>query len=96
MSVFRIVTPVRGKFALSRSKVVRGMPAYFIGGLLVSTMPIVLGLGMIIGIVITARTGQPPTMEDMLPYSIIDVVVVGLILVAVLVIAMTTARDETE
>lgn len=96
MSVFGLVTLIRGQFSLSRSKVVRGTPAYIIGGLLLSTLPIALGLGMVIGFVLAARTGQPPTIEEMAPYGIVDVVVVVVILAAVLTVALSTARDEAE
>lgn len=42
MFVFGIVTLVKGRFQLSRTKVVVGAPAYVIGAILTAVLPVVL------------------------------------------------------
>ncbi|GIW98022.1 MAG: hypothetical protein KatS3mg111_1355 [Pirellulaceae bacterium] len=92
MTVWGIVTLVQGRFFLTRDKIVRGTWAYVIGGLLTATLPVVLGLGFFVGLVLTVIRGREPTVEELLPLSILDVVVVTVILSAVVVIAVMKGK----
>ncbi|GIW56491.1 MAG: hypothetical protein KatS3mg082_2895 [Nitrospiraceae bacterium] len=92
MTFWGIVTLVQGRFFLTRNKIVRGAWAYVIGGLLTATLPVVLGLGFVIGFVLTVVRGREPTVEELLPLSILDIVVVTAILSAVVVIAVMTGK----
>lgn len=76
MFVMGIITLVKGRITLSRNRVVEGGPAYIIGGILVAVLPLAFGTGILIGIVIAAKTGAAPTPQQIAPYAFIDVVVV--------------------
>lgn len=93
MFVFGIVTLVKGKFQLSRTKVVVGAPAYVIGAILTAVLPVVLLLGIVVGAVFFARTGQEPTAQQRLAFSGVDLAVVAAALVATMAIAFTTAKE---
>ena len=95
MSVFGIVTLFRGRFAFSKGRIVRGLPAYAIGALLLLTVPLVSLAAIVIVAVHMMQTGQEPTQEDLSQYFYIDVIIVFGILLLVFLIASTNAVDPS-
>lgn len=93
MFVFGIVTLVKGRFQLNRTKVVVGAPAYAIGAILVSVLPVVFLGGVLVGVAAVMKTGQPINANQRLDYVWIDVGAVGLALLATMVIAFATAKE---
>jgi hypothetical protein len=65
MTIFGIVTLVKGQIRVSGKNTVRGVPAYLIGGLLTSTIPIMFALGFAFGLFvgITGRDMDAPEMR---------------------------------
>ena len=49
MVIMGIVTLVKGSFMVSRTRVVRGAPAYVIGAILVAVLPTALVVGFLVG-----------------------------------------------
>lgn len=93
MFVFGIITLVKGRFQLSRTKVVVGAPAYIIGAILTAVLPMVLLIGIVVGAVLFARTGQQPNAQQRMAYSGIDLAVVALALASSMAIAFATAKE---
>jgi hypothetical protein len=94
MSVMGIVTLVKGSFSLSRRSVVRGPAAYTIGIILTATLPALLGLGFVIGMVLAIRQpGKPP---DLGALVLLDPIVVVVILGIVATIAITNRQSVDE
>ena len=95
MSVFGIVTLVRGKFSLTRSKTIVGSYAYAIGIILTLTLPILLGIGIVIGIVMTLNAhGRPVGPEEIAKYAYLDMIFVPMILVVVAIIASIAPKSN--
>jgi hypothetical protein len=94
MTVYGIVTLVRGRFPLTRNRVVTGGPAYLIGVLLTATLPALLVMGMVIGFVATVRAGGAP--PNPLEFAFLDFLAVPLILLAVMIVAWTAPKDRPE
>ncbi len=93
MTIFGIVTLVKGKFTLSRNKIVTGPPAYAIGVLLTATLPLLLVVGLVVGVVIgfnAAAHHQP--MPDMSKFAVFDFAGVGLVLLGVVLIAASCGK----
>ena len=95
MFVMGIITLVKGRVTLSRNRVVEGMPAYIIGGILVSVVPVSFGIGVIVGIVIAARTGAPPTPQQLAPFSLLELVVILVALVASMAIGSYAGKKPS-
>lgn len=93
MFVFGIVTLVKGRFQLNRTKVVVGAPAYAIGAILVSVLPVVFVIGAIVGVAAVMQTGQPIAANERFRYAWIDASVVGLALLATMGIAFANAKE---
>ena len=51
MSVWGIVTLVKGRISLSKGKEITGTGAYLIGGLLAATLPVIFAIGIVYGII---------------------------------------------
>lgn len=51
MLIFGIIALIRGKFTLSKNKVVMGTPARLLGVLAMTPIPLMLGAGVVIGLV---------------------------------------------
>jgi hypothetical protein len=93
MSVFGIVTLVRGKFSFTKNKVVTGLPAYAIGIILTLTLPLLLCMGFVIGLLIAINAqGRPVPPDAMLKYAWMDMVVVPIILVIVGIIVAVSPK----
>ena len=83
-----------GKFSLTRSKTVTGWHAYAIGVLLTLTLPVILGIGVVVGIVMAARNhGRPITPETLGPFAFLDLVLVPIILAIVTVLAVSAPKN---
>jgi hypothetical protein len=93
MTIFGIVTLTKGRFMVSKSKVVTGSSAHIIGALLTATFPLALGIGFVVGFLYAVNTGQAPGFNPL--FVAVDAGVVGLILLAVLVIAFSAGKPET-
>jgi hypothetical protein len=104
MLIFGIITLVKGNFALSGSRVVQGVPARVIGVLLL--VPLIAGqggeaiMGMMWGID-KGLQGQPVNIQDAMKdlqskALIINAIATGVPLLAVLVIALSTAGPPTK
>ena len=66
MTIFGIITLAKGKFSFTRNRVVKGIPAYAIGIILTATFPILIGVGFIIGFVMTILAhGRQPDMQQL-------------------------------
>lgn len=94
LTVWGIVTLCRGEFPLFGGKVVRGVPAYLVGGLLTAILPILIGIGIVIGIMLVAQ-GVPAQQLQARgnEYWWLDLIVVPIFLVITLVIAFVNAED---
>ena len=93
MMVFGIVTLVKGRFPVSKNRVVTGGPAYLIGAILTGTLPILFAVGLFIGFMAVARTGRQPRIED---YAYLDLIIVPIILLIVTAIALSTAKTTED
>jgi hypothetical protein len=97
MSIFGIVTLARGKFSLTRGRVITGLYAYLIGIILTLTLPLMLGIGFVVGIAIginAGAQGRPIAGDEMLKYAWLDMVFVPIILVIVGVIAAMAPKSS--
>jgi hypothetical protein len=95
MLVFGIITLVKGRFKLSRRKVVVGGPAYLIGVLLILPLPIALVIGIALG-TSQAASGGAVNLSDtnqMLKYAGIEFAVVICLLLTAIVVAAVTGKD---
>lgn len=86
--VVGLLTIDRGVFQLGQWRVVRGTPAYVIGGILAAMFPLLLIGGGILR-VIEAMTGNPPgpVLEKVILSPALAAVVIGLPVVIVIVLA---------
>ncbi len=57
--IMGIMALVKGEVTIFSGKVVRGAPAYIIGLILASTLPIALGLGVLVGVMAVQNGGNP-------------------------------------
>jgi hypothetical protein len=81
MTIFGIVTLARGKFSLTRNKVITGPYAYAIGIILTLTLPVLMGMGFLLGFVIAMNAhGRQIRPEEFLKYAWLDMVAVPVIL----------------
>lgn len=55
MTLWGLVTLVRGKFPLAGRKIVTGWPAYLIGLILTATIPAIFGVGFIYGVYLASQ-----------------------------------------
>jgi hypothetical protein len=96
MFIFGIIALVKGTFSLSKTRAVRGAAARTIGAILMLPLPLALGIGFVIGMIM-ATQGKPVDLKSLGPLSAIDGVLTLVCFVIVVVIAFATARDkETE
>jgi hypothetical protein len=92
MMIFGIVTLVRGKFSLTRTRVVTGFHAYAIGIVLTATLPVLLAVGFVIGVAaVAASGGRPPDLNKL---AFLDPVIVALSLLIVTVIALSAPKTR--
>ncbi|HEX7449146.1 MAG TPA: hypothetical protein VF306_16450 [Pirellulales bacterium] len=100
MFVFGIITLVKGRFQLSRTKVVVGAPAYAIGAILTAVLPVALMIGVIVGLAVFAQAGAAPgegiNAQQRIAYGSVDAGVVLVALVAVMAIAFATAKEAAK
>jgi|SRR5215469_14146232 len=94
MFVFGIMTLVKGRFVLSRDRVVEGPPAYLIGAILVGTLPTIVLIAFVLGIMIALRTGRPPVAQDVQPYAGIEIVVSLVSIAAVVTIGYLSTNSK--
>lgn len=94
MTVFGVLTLIKGQFMLSRSKVVVGRPAYAIGLILALTFPISMGIGFIVGFVMVLKLGRQPTADELLKLGGIDGIVVLLCLATSLAVALAYGKPQ--
>ncbi len=65
MTIFGIITLVKGKFSFTQNRVVKGIPAYAIGIILTATFPVLFCGGFIIGIIMTILAhGRQPDIQQ--------------------------------
>jgi hypothetical protein len=91
--VVGILTLKRGRLALSGNKVVAGTPAYVIGAIMVSFLPLMILMGLLVGTVYWA------VLQEEAPAAVLMVVELALglcTLTAVLVLGLATARSPEE
>src|SRR5487761_1246427 len=86
--VVGLLTIDKGVFQLGQWRMVRGMPAYVIGGILASMLPLLLITAGILR-VIEAITGNPPTplLQNAILSPAFAVVLIGFPAVVVIIIA---------
>ena len=97
MMIFGIITLVRGKFNLMRNRIVTGAPAYAIGIILTATLPLIMGIGFVIGVVLTINAhGQKPDVQQLYMLSILDVVLVPFVLLVVIIIALAAPKNSKD
>lgn len=89
-----LVTLIRGKLTLTRNKVVLGTPAYLVGCLLASTMPVVVVASFFFPMVDRALFGGVPNPAALF-FWLEVLVVLGLVAVA-LSIAFVSAQRPGE
>ncbi len=66
MTIFGIIALTRGKFSLTRNRVVKGIPAYAIGIILTATFPVLFCAGFFAGIVMTILAhGRQPDVQQL-------------------------------
>jgi len=84
-----LVALVTGKVSLTKNLVVHGAMARVVGAILMLPIPLALGCGILLGVVMAAQGGK--SMDDIRIYAaILDVgITVGCILLAVIVAAMS-------
>jgi hypothetical protein len=94
MLCFGVLTLVRGKFYLTRTRVVEGMPAYVVGVALMLPLPLCFCAGLLIGIVFAVQGKElDPRLADG-PLRLLELGIHLLCLVAALGIAVATAGPE--
>ena len=69
ITIWGIVTIIRARISVTSSKVVVGMPARAIGIVMTLTLPVVFGIGVIIGVVMASRGGVVRA-EDLQKYAV--------------------------
>lgn len=98
MTIFGIVTLVRGRFQVSGQRTVVGTPARIIGVLLAATLPVIFLIGFVAGVLLTVKRAQeglpPPGINDMQGFMLIDPAAVGIIILLVSIIALTAKPQE--
>jgi F0F1-type ATP synthase membrane subunit c/vacuolar-type H+-ATPase subunit K len=94
MTIFGIITLVKGKFSLTKNRVVKGIPAYAIGIILTATFPVLFCGGLFIGIVmaILAHGRQPDVQKLKMAGFFLEIGLVLVISLVVLVIACLSSK----
>ncbi len=64
MSVVGLITLIRGEIQLSSRLMMRGTRAYLIGGMLLSTFPLALACGVLLGVALAAQGVSPEQMPE--------------------------------
>lgn len=86
--VVGLLTIDRGVFQLGQWRVVRGTPAYVIGGILAAQLPLLLISGALINLMEKLTGGPPgPVLEGVIVFPAMAMVLIGLPAVLILVIA---------
>jgi hypothetical protein len=88
MTIFGIITLAKGKFSFTRNRIVKGIPAYVIGIILIATFPVILSAGFITGVVMTILAhGRQPDMQHLKTIGVFlelgSVLVISLIVFAI-------------
>ena len=99
MTIFGIVTLVKGRISLTRNKVVSGTPAYAIGILLTATLPIVIVFGFCLGLYLGMQAAShgraPPTAMDFIWVDAAVVLIMAALAVIIAVASGKPPRDES-
>jgi hypothetical protein len=94
--IFGILVLARGRFKLSTSKIVSGGPAYFIGILLLMTLP-VLFIALVAMVLILALQGHDPEQLNLDEPALVLLFFVSLgLLLPSLIVALVWGRSEQE
>ena len=100
MTLWGIVTLVRGKFPLSRNKIVTGRAAYLVGLILTSTVPATFGVGFAFGLYLGSQGVDPDDMDHLIENTLIDVGMELALVIAVMsltyLVAFSTAKEREQ
>lgn len=84
MLIFGIIALVKGKFTLTKKKIVTGAAARIVGVILLMPLPLSFGVGVIMGIMLAAQGRQIQAKEIQNTGTIIEVVsVLGCCILAI-------------
>jgi hypothetical protein len=89
--VFGIIVLVKGRVSLSAKKEVRGGPAYLVGIILISVLPLAIGFGIVMGIRQAQQGAQPGI--DWTGVAIEMGLIIGCAVTA-FVVALATAKPK--
>jgi hypothetical protein len=92
--IFGIITLAMGKFTLTRTKVVKGAPAYVIGILLILPLPIAFGFAFVVVAMLTAQGNQIDPAKPPIGLVIGELGIFLVCFVTALIIAIVNARPE--
>jgi hypothetical protein len=97
MTIFGIITLVKGKFSLTQNRVVTGVPAYAIGIILTAAFPVLFCGGFFIGIVMTILAhGRKPDMQllQRIGYFLDIGSVLGILLIVLVIASLSSKKIE--
>jgi hypothetical protein len=95
MLVFGIIALVRGRFTLTRTKVVSGVPARIIGVILLMPLPLMLASGLLLGVIYGIQ-GKQPRAEDLQGIgAVLELGIIFLCFLAAVIVGVATARPPT-
>jgi hypothetical protein len=95
MTIMGIVALVRGEVKVFGKRPVRGWPAYLIGTIMVSTLPIVLGVSLVVGIILVVlNEGQQANVWQNMPLLAgLEAAVVGGIILTCIILSAIFAKE---
>jgi len=96
MLVMGVVTLIKGRVALSRARIVTGAPAYIIGALLILPIPLLIGLGMILSVLLISQGIGPEEVarEAARRFGFLDLVIVVGVAVICFILGLCYGVDE--
>lgn len=91
MTICGIIILVRGQANLTKNRVVTGAPAYVIGSILTATLPLLLTIGIGMGVALAASKGVEKVAGNPLLF-LVDIVGVALIAAVCVVVALIGSK----
>jgi hypothetical protein len=86
------IISLTGEFPITRSKVVRGKPAFIVGILLIVPFPAAVGINLLIKSIVIAETGEPPGRDG----NFIELGAFAVCLAAALVVALVAHKHPKD
>lgn len=96
LTIFGLLGLIRGKMTISKTKVVVGVPARLLGLLAMTPIPLLLGVGVVIGLMNLGEDPQKLQKDNQLLFAAIEVGIVVGVAVLVFVIAAVVAIHPRE